>query len=153
MELLPAEKRKQIKGLVSVCRKIEDGKDVEMEEVEAVLSACDCDLQQILPQHVSEILSAAANAHGGDPGIRGIPITATTVQSSKGLAADFVFITHCDDQYMVKHQDKSKISDRDVCNFLVGMTRARKRVHLISSNKTKVPQFVKWIADGRIDTD
>ena len=107
-------------------------------------------VQEILEGHVCEALSAADGTRGGDPGVRGIPITATTLQSSKGLAADYVFITHCDDQYMVKDKDKSNVTDRDVCNFLVALTRARKRVYLVSS-QAKEPQFVHWIDAGRIN--
>jgi superfamily I DNA/RNA helicase len=151
MELIAADKRKQIAELVKVCRKIEDGKSVKADEVETVLDACGCSPQEVLMNHVGETLSAADGTRGGEPGVRGIPITATTVQGSKGLAADYVFITHCDDQYIVKDKDKSKIADRDVCNFLVALTRARKRAYLISSNQAKEPQFVQWIADGRVN--
>jgi superfamily I DNA/RNA helicase len=150
MELISTDQRKRIKELVGVCRKIESGKSVRMEEVESILGACECSLQGILEGYVRETLRAADGTRSGEHGVRGIPIIATTVQSSKGLAADYVFITHCDDQYMVKDKDKSNLSDRDVCNFLVALTRARKRVYLISSRDGD-PQFVQWIDSGRID--
>jgi len=85
-----------------------------------------------------------------NPAIRKIPITATTIQSSKGLAADYVFITHFDDRYFIKDNDKSKIADQDICNFLVALTRARKKVFLISSETTKTPAFLDWIDPERI---
>jgi superfamily I DNA/RNA helicase len=149
-ELIPTDTRRLITKLVGVCRKIENAKPVKVEEVESVLGACSCSLQEILEGHVCETLRAADGKRAGEPGIRGIPITATTVQSSKGLAADYVFITHCDDQYMVKDKDKTNVTDRDVCNFLVALTRARKRVYLISS-RGEEPQFVQWIDGARID--
>ena len=61
----------------------------------------------------------ASKSRVGDPGIRKIPIKSTTIQSSKGLAADLVFITHFDDRYFIRNNDKAKISDHDICNFLV----------------------------------
>jgi len=82
---------------------------------------------------------------------RKMPITATTIQSSKGLAADYVFITHFDDRYFIKNNDKSKIADQDICNFLVALTRARKKVFLISSETTKTPAFLDWIEAERIE--
>lgn len=148
-ELVPGDKRKWITRLVRASGKIEKGKPVETDEVEAVLGACSCSLEEILETRARETLLAADAQSHGDPGVRGIPITATTVQSSKGLAADYVFITHCDDQYMVKDKDKSNVADRDVCNFLVALTRARKRVYLISSQGGD-PQFVQWIDAERI---
>jgi superfamily I DNA/RNA helicase len=150
MELISTDQRKRITKLIGVCRKIESRKSVGMEEVESILGACECSLQEILEGYVCETLRAADGTRAGEPAVRGMPITATTVQSSKGLAADYVFITHCDDQYMVKDKDKSNVTDRDVCNFLVALTRARKRVYLISSRDGD-PQFVQWIDSGRID--
>lgn len=85
-----------------------------------------------------------------NPAIRKIPITVTTIQSSKGLAADYVFITHFDDRYFIKDNDKTKIADQDICNFLVALTRARKKVFLISSETTKTPAFLGWIEPERV---
>jgi superfamily I DNA/RNA helicase len=87
----------------------------------------------------------------GNPGLRKIPIKATTIQSSKGLSADYVFITHFDDQYFIKNKDQLTISDQDICNFLVALTRAKKKVFLISSNTKKQPTFLKWINQDRIE--
>lgn len=87
----------------------------------------------------------------GNPGLRKIPIKITTVQSSKGLAADYVFIVHFDDQYFIKDKDKAKISTQDVCNFLVALTRARRKVLLVSSDKNKEPTFLGWINKAHIE--
>jgi hypothetical protein len=50
---------------------------------------------------------------------------ALRLQSSKGPAAEYVFITHFDDQYFIKDKNKTNISDQDICNFLVAITRDR----------------------------
>ena len=76
---------------------------------------------------------------------------ATIIQSSKGLAAEYVFITHFDDQYFIKHKDKTQICDRDICNFLVALTRARRKVFLISSDTNKSPVFRNWIHEDRVE--
>ena len=81
-------------------------------------------------------------------GIRKIPIKSTTIQSSKGLSADYVFITHFDDRYFIKNN--GNISDKDIRNLLVALTRAKKKVFLISSNTTKRPTFLGWINADRI---
>jgi superfamily I DNA/RNA helicase len=78
---------------------------------------------------------------------RKLPIKVTTVQSSKGLAADLVFVTYFDDQYFIREKDN--ISDQDACNLIVAMTRARKKLMLISSAK-KDPTFLSWIDKDRI---
>jgi superfamily I DNA/RNA helicase len=81
---------------------------------------------------------------------RTIPIKVTTVQSSKGLAADLVFITYFDDQYFIRDKDKSVISDQDVCNFIVALTRARKKILIVSSAK-RDPSLLGWIDKVRIE--
>ena len=72
-----------------------------------------------------------------EPGTRKTSIVLTTIQSSKGLDADYVFITHFDDQYIVRDKSKNKISDQDVCSFLVALTRAKRKVFLLSTKKSK----------------
>jgi superfamily I DNA/RNA helicase len=84
------------------------------------------------------------------PEVRKIPITTTTIERSKGLDADYVFITYFDDQYFIKDEDKSKVSDQDICKFIVALTRTKKKVFLISSDPNKKPIFLKWIDDKRI---
>jgi len=87
----------------------------------------------------------------GNPSLRKIPIKATTIQSSKGLADEYVFITHFDDRYFIKDEDKTKICDQDICNFLVALTRAKRKVFLISSDNKNEPTFLNWINRERIE--
>lgn len=75
---------------------------------------------------------------------------ATTIQSSKGLSSDLVFLTHFDDRFFIKNEDKSIITNQDICNFIVALTRARKKVILISTTKLK-PTFLNWIKPERIN--
>jgi len=56
-----------------------------------------------------------------------------------------VFITFFDDKYFVEDKDKAKISDQDICKFLVALTRARKKAFLYSSDVNKKPVFLEWI--------
>jgi superfamily I DNA/RNA helicase len=86
-----------------------------------------------------------------EPAIRKLPVKATTIQSSKGLTEDYVFITHFDDRYFIKDEDKTNISDQDICNFVVALTRARKQVFLISSHPRSNPTFLRWIDQNRIE--
>ena len=84
-----------------------------------------------------------------EPGIRRTSIVVTTIQSSKGLAADYVFITHVDDRFCVRDPAKG-MSDQDVCSFVVALTRARRRVYLLSTDNKKTPTFLTWIDQSRI---
>jgi superfamily I DNA/RNA helicase len=85
-----------------------------------------------------------------NPGIRKTPVTITTIQGSKGLDADYVFFTHFDDKYLIRDSDNGTVSDQDICNVVVALTRAKRRVFLISSDTTKRPVFLNWIHESRV---
>lgn len=91
----------------------------------------------------------ALNPPTGNPALRNIPIKITTIQSSKGLAADVVFIANFDDRYFLK--DGSSITDQDICNFLVALTRTKKKAFLVSTVQNEVPSLLKWIDRRKID--
>ena len=84
-----------------------------------------------------------------EPGIRRTPIEVTTFQSSKGLAADYVFIAYFDDKFCLRDKDEG-VSDQDVCSFLVALTRARRGAFLLSTDKRCDPTFLSWIDKKRI---
>lgn len=142
--------KKEVEAILKICKGARDGKAVDEEKLAQALKKAGFNPHEIIKDFLKDEISASS-LRIGNPGLRKIPIKATTIQSSKGLAADVVFITHFDDQYFVKNKDKKKISDQDVCNFLVALTRARKKIFLISSNKNKEPAFLSWIDASRID--
>jgi superfamily I DNA/RNA helicase len=88
------------------------------------------------------------NSPSGNPGLRNIPIKVTTIQSSKGLSADVVFIANFDDRYFLR--DGSTITDQDICNFLVALTRTKKKAFLISTVDKKNPSLLRLISEKRI---
>jgi len=70
-----------------------------------------------------------------------LPIRLTTILGSKGLTYDYVFLVNFDDKYLLNN---GNINDKNICEFLVSLTRARKRVYIYSSEKNS-PTFVNWI--------
>lgn len=85
-----------------------------------------------------------------DSAVRKIPIKATTIPGSKGLDAQYVFVTHFEDRFFIKEKDKDNISDQDIRNFLVVLTRAQRKVYFISTEE-KDPTFLSWIDEKRIE--
>lgn len=148
LDLLSGAIRKEVRALVATLRKIREGKAVEEERMVEVLKAIGFDPLE----HAAELLRGVMRdsrdgfAH---PAVRGIPILSTTFQSAKGLSADYVFISHCDDRFCVR--DKAVgVSDQDVCSFLVALTRAKSKVYLLSTDRGAEPTLVSWIDDGHI---
>lgn len=150
IDLISKEKRNEISNILKLLRSIKNNKTIDREKLDAVLRRIGVDYDEMATEYLKyEINSTLGRV--GNPAIRKIPIKATTIQGSKGLSADYVFITHFDDQYFVKDKDKSKISNQDIYNFLVSLTRAKKKVYLISSQSDKVPAFLKWINKDRVE--
>ena len=67
----------------------------------------------------------------------------TTTMSSKGLSADFVYYLGIDDKDMLNRKTK-KLTDQKICEFLVGLTRAKKKLTLIAKEDSnpKVLEFI-----------
>ncbi|MFH1863009.1 MAG: 3'-5' exonuclease, partial [bacterium] len=127
---------------------LRNGKEIKPEELVIVLKYLGLDSNEIVKNAIKNEIEYSY-IRLDNPGIGKIPIKVTTIQSSKGLSADYVFIAYFDDQYFIKSGNKI-VSDNDLRNFLVAFTRARKRVILISSDKKKQPTFLGWIKQNRI---
>ena len=140
--------KRQVRCLLTALRRVRDGKDLVDSHVSELLSQIGVDAYGAATESLRDEL-AAPKQRLVDPGIKGISIQVTTFQSSKGLAADYVFITHFDDRYCVRDR-KAGISDQDVCSFLVALTRARRRVYLLSTHSAETPTLLSWIDGTRI---
>ena len=138
--------RKRVQALLTSVRKIRDGRSIDELDLNEIQKKC-----SIKPIHLAKdaLKRDLESRSGGDPAIRNIPIKAATIQGSKGLAAEYVFITQFDDKFFVKDQDS--ISDKEICNFLVALTRTRRKLFLMSSEKNGDPIFLSWIDERRID--
>lgn len=136
--------------MLKILRVVKKDKKVDEKKFDAFLKKINVDPNEMAKDFLKNEVSSGSQ-RVGNAGVRRIPIKATTIQSSKGLAAEYVFITNFDDQYFIKNKDKKKITDQDICNFLVALTRAKKKVFLISSNTKKEPTFLKWINQDHIE--
>jgi superfamily I DNA/RNA helicase len=148
VESVDEDMKKQVRRLLTALRGVRDGKDVEGGQLSEVFGHLGIDSHGQAAQLLRDEL-ADTGQRLAEPGIRRTPIEVTTFQSSKGLAADYVFITHFDDKYCTRDSDAG-ISDQDVCSFLVAMTRARRGVYLLSTDRKRKPTFLSWIDKRRI---
>lgn len=149
IEILSKNHINDVKKVLSLLNYLRKKKPVGKEDFDIIIKSLKIDSLNVLKEYLlNEINSSQFKI--GDPAIRKIPIKSTTIQSSKGLAADFVFITHFDNSYFIRNKDKSIISDHDICNFLVSITRTKNKLFLISSSKDE-PTFLKWIKKERYE--
>jgi AAA domain len=148
-DLVGVTLKKEVAEMLKVLRAIKKDKDVDKERLGKLSKRLGFDPHETIKDHLKDEIVSSSHRFC-KPSIRKIPIKATTIQSSKGLAAEYVFITHFDDRYFIKDKDKTKISDRDISSFLVALTRAKRKVFLISSTQ-KEPTFFRWINKGRVE--
>jgi len=133
---------------VKALKYILNGKTVSSELLAATFKQFGINPEKISSDYLCEKFNDL-NPPAGNPALRNIPIKVTTIQSSKGLAADVVFIANFDDRYFLR--DGSNITDQDICNFLVALTRTKKKAFLISTVEGKTPSLLKWIAPNKIE--
>ncbi|MDP1815342.1 MAG: 3'-5' exonuclease, partial [Leadbetterella sp.] len=145
-ELLPKKNKDSVNSILKVLKYIKDDKPINKDEFDMAISSLEINSYSILKDFLLNHIDNN-NLKTGDPALRKIPIKSTTIQSSKGLAADIVFITHFDDRYFIKDSD---LTDQDICNFLVAITRTRNKLILISSLKEE-PTLLKWINKERYE--
>lgn len=84
-------------------------------------------------------------------------IKLTTYHGSKGLSGGFVFIVGLNDETFPRTPDSP--SDYEVCQFIVALTRARKKCYLISNKRfgkiggLRHSTFIDWIDDSKLSVE
>ncbi len=135
-----------------------------LREVIGQTAANDVRLVDVLPEDYRNAVFAEVEAYeppppeGGDE-ITSAPndnpiVTVTSFEGAKGLSAQHVFIAGLHDGELPR--DSVAITDLEICKFVVGLTRTRKKCTLIHTghfgNDWKSPStFISWINDDRLD--
>jgi len=121
----------------------------------------DCQLVDLLPEAYRKKILAEAAASKLDADEKSAESTATrpaikitSFEGAKGLSAQHVFIAGLHNGEIPR--DPANIQDLEICKFVVGLTRTRKRCYLIHTRRfaqnTKHPSvFISWIADERFE--
>lgn len=151
-KILPREPKAEVKALLKSLRDVRHNKrPADIEDINELLELVEVDPLALATKSLRNRLPPVRQKRPVDHGIRKIPIRATTILSSKGLQADYVFIAHFDDRYFIRNADNTTVSDDNICSFLVALTRAQRRVFLVSSDKTRTPTFLQWIKPTRVE--
>ena len=112
-------------------------------------------LEGALARTLDEIQKALARGEQGeetseDESSAEVPsIICTSLVGAKGLSAGYVFIVGFNNGHFPQHPEA--ITDEEVCQFVVGLSRTRKECHLVScgrfagSGGLVVSSFLQWI--------
>ena len=79
-----------------------------------------------------------------------LSITVCNILGAKGLSADIVFLIGFDEG---KFPMKKVIDDNEIYQFLVALTRARKRIYLINTMGSGVSQFANSLDKDCLEKD
>lgn len=130
---LSAKIKKKIEYDIEIFKKAKKGKDKltpkELKRFSELFT-----LKNLLSKMIDGFDLVAKNA---------IEVEMTTVMSSKGLSADFVYYIGIDDKIILDKETK-KFTDQKICEFLVAITRAKEKLTLISleDKKPKILEFI-----------
>lgn len=91
---------------------------------------------------IRELRNDFNNDYTASEGYHSVPIKMTTILGSKGLTDNYTFLVKFDDKAVL--EDPTNITEEEVCNFLVAITRSRKKVFIYSA-EDKRPTFVDWL--------
>lgn len=143
-KLLPKEVCSKVRRMRATLYKIVEGKSPDPEKLDELSAALGIDARD---SAAKSLQVKASKDNQCDPAIRNTPIIVTTIPSSKGLAADLVFMPYFDDRLVAS----DGITDQVVCNILVAFTRARTKLVLIATGAIR-SRILDWINSDRIET-
>jgi superfamily I DNA/RNA helicase len=159
VDLLPQNYReKHIANVQLVARLLDDGDSVGESEVESLVTALKLPFEEVRMRFnvqdadesdPEEDAETAGDLPTGEEAATP-SIICTSLISSKGLSAGYVFIVGFNDGHLPRNP--KAITDAEVCQFLVGLSRTRKECHVVSVGRLGGDQlnrstFARWIAE------
>lgn len=136
---LDDETKKKIEFDIEIFKKVKKGKEKlapkELERFSELFT-----LKNLLSKMIDGFDAVVRNA---------IEVEMTTVMSSKGLSADFVYFVGIDDKNILD-KDTNNFTDHKICEFLVGITRAKEKLTLISLEDDN-PKILELISQEYIN--
>jgi hypothetical protein len=142
-DLLEVEERKYIREIVAILRKIKNNKPIDYDKSIKVFDCLGINPCEIVTKNLQEELGPSnikKNIY------KNTPIKITTILGSKGLTKDYSFLVYFDDKYLLDKDQNKKfiVTDNAINQFLVTLTRAKKRTYIYTSEE-RLPTFVEWI--------
>lgn len=128
-----------VKNILISLNKLNQNKEISAEEYSRLLDCFKYNHQNIILNKLKNDLEVTAIQKANV--YNKISIKITTILGSKGLTSDYVFLVNFDDKYLL---DKNKITDENICRYLVALTRASRKIYIFTSQKD-LPIFAEWI--------
>lgn len=153
--LLPEEYRERHRGPAALVEQLLDGEDLTVDEIAELETATGMTIDQI---HAALGTDPEEEADEGAEGYdeeaeaedEGPTIVCTSQVGAKGLSAEHVFIVGMVNGDIPR--DPTNVTDDEVCQLIVGLSRTRKACHLVSAGNwlgvwKKESTFFRWLGD------
>ena len=153
--LLPEEYRKRHRRPAALVERLLDGEDLTVDEIAELETATDMTIDQI---HAALGTDPEEEGDEGAEGYdeeaeaedEGPTIVCTSQVGAKGLSAEHVFIVGMVNGDIPR--DPNNVTDDEVCQLIVGLSRTRKACHLVSAGNwlgawKKESAFFNWLGD------
>ncbi|QQS16048.1 MAG: ATP-dependent helicase [Candidatus Moraniibacteriota bacterium] len=131
VDLIPADFKDEHLAVLEILKKVKKDESLSEDEEEVVT-----DKLAITIEELKKVLKKDPEAEDKDK--KQSPIKITSFNGCKGLSASFVFLVGLNNTEFPKIQKKP--TDKEICQFIVGLTRTRKQCYLIS-NKSFATTF------------
>lgn len=142
IDLIGFEEKKYIKKMVTLLRKVKKENPITSNELVELANFINYNIDEIV---ISKINNNIDTIHRTKNIYKNTNIKITTILGSKGLTRDYVFLVNFDDKYILeKNNNEFNVTNTNICQFLVSITRARIR-NYIFTGENKIPTFVKWM--------
>ena len=155
VEHLPNEFREQHLAVAHLVRRLLEGEVLDELEIDELVSAMGCSFDAILAAmeladaNESGDEDAAEEDTDTDGRLAEPSIICTSLTGSKGLSAGHVFIVGFNDGHLPR--DPHNITDKEVCELVVGLSRTRKACHLVGVSHygtgwLQPSAFARWLS-------
>lgn len=146
-DLLPDAYRRRHLWLASLVRQLLNGDELTESEADEITSTVRLKLEEIKAKLGADEEEAIAPVRVVDP--EEPTIVCTTLVGAKGLSAGHVFVVGCNDGHFPR--DPKAITDDEVCQLLVALSRTRTQCHLVSCGRfgavrTRPSRFLQWLS-------
>jgi ATP-dependent DNA helicase UvrD/PcrA len=152
IDLLPREYVELHERIASLLASVIDQNELSPDDEEVLCAAVDRSLEEIRRHLELDPVDDEIDVEEGGDGDEGsnMPdVQFTTLVGAKGLSAEHVFIVGLNNGHLPRNA--SAIDDDEISGFLVGLSRTRKRCHLISyrfffNHGLRKSVFLDWVS-------
>lgn len=152
-DLVPATYRENHLVIAELVQRLMTDEKLDEAEIDELERATGSDFSMICDSLGIEADDGEADEGDGELDHSEPTILCTTLRGAKGRSAYYVFMVGMNNTHIPR--DPDDITDDEVRNFLVGLTRGRRECHLVScgrwgAQKLDSSEFISWIDRDRI---